>query len=583
MVDSVTFGSTPLILPAGATAAAPTVVDFALPPPPAALAAGGIIDATVASSENESVLVLKTDFGTLALKTNISLPSGTPVELRLFPGPPAGAAILTANGQPLGYGALRAAPSPASPAASATAQTATPPTPPAAPTEEVALGQTVRATVVAPAPAADAPAAGTQLTLRLSVTAPPSGGPATASAPAAPASSAIRATAPPAVGTPDIAAPDAAVPEPASTAPSLPLTTSSIGSWSAPSASATAAYAAAAPASAPASAAAAAPPQAAGTTQISALRPGSPAPTAAALPVSTGSTSSPVAAPSAAFTPAPNVIAGTVGLSNGSITLLDTPVGRLALDQRLDLAPGTLVSLERLDAPSGNAPTANAQALSSPALGSDWPALNDALQTLERVAPGLASQLRADLTPSTAPRLAATLLFFVGVLNGDANWPSDSIAAALAGAGRADLRNRLQKDLGELRRLGGEQAKGDWRVLTLPLMDEGSVQPLRLYVRRDPENETPQQRAERGSRFVLDLDMSRLGALQLDGLVRKGRFDLVLRSHEPMAADIKSDMATIFRNSLAASGFNGDIAFVATARFPVAPLEELRPHLGIRI
>ncbi len=300
-----------------------------------------------------------------------------------------------------------------------------------------------------------------------------------------------------------------------------------------------------------------------------------------AAPVTTG-TAAPTPSPEPA--PASNVILGTIGPSSGPVTILDTPVGLLALDQRLDLAPGTLVNLQRLDVPTTSAPpSASAQALTSPALGSGWPALNDALQTLDRVAPSLAAQLRADLTPSTAPRLAATLLFFVGVLKGGANWPSDGVSAALTSAGRGDLRTRLQKDVGEMRRMSADGTKSDWRVLTLPVLDENSVQPIRLYVRRDADEQTPQQREERGSRFVLDLDMSRLGALQLDGLVRKGRFDLVLRSHEPMASDIKTDMASIFRNSLTASGFTGDIAFVTTARFPVTPLEELRPHLGIKI
>jgi hypothetical protein len=326
---------------------------------------------------------------------------------------------------------------------------------------------------------------------------------------------------------------------------------------------------------------------------------------AAASPPATGTTPPPpapaiagapptrfVAVPAApatsgsAPTPAPitPVILGTIGQTSGAVTLLETPAGLLSLEQHLDLAPGTLVNLQRLDVPAGaTPPSPSAQALASPALGSGWPALDDTLRTLDRVAPSLASQMRADLTPTTAPRLAATLLFFVGVLKGAADWPPDSVNTALTAAGRGDLRTRLQKDVSEMRRVSADGTKTDWRVLTLPVLDENAVQPVRLYVRRDAEGQTSQQRDERGSRFVLDLDMSRLGTLQLDGLVRKGRFDLVLRSHEPMAADVKTDMASIFRSSLAASGFTGDIAFVTTARFPVAPLEELRPHLGIKI
>ncbi len=547
MVDSLSLGAVPLVPPAAPAAPTPPVIDFALPPPQAALAASGIIAATVTASDVESVLVLKTDFGTVALKTNLALPSGTPVELKIFPGPPAGAAILTANGQPLGYGALRAAgtpvpaPLPGTPTASA----------PAAPSAEIALGQTVRATVVTPAGTADAPPAGSQLTLRLSV-------PPQAAAPAVPATSTAAAT------------PTGAPPGPlVSAAPAIPAVNPSTtpvataGPAASPPATGTVSPPPTAPAIASASAAATVPQPARFV----------PVPVA---PATSGSTPAPV--------PATPVILGTIGQTSGAVTLLETPAGLLSLEQHLDLAPGTLVNLQRLDLPASAAPPSpSAQALASPALGSGWPALDETLQTLDRVAPNLASQLRADLTPSTAPRLAATLLFFVGVLKGAADWPPDSVNTALTTAGRGDLRTRLQKDVSEMRRVSADGTKSDWRVLTLPVLDENAVQPVRLYVRRDAEEQTSQQRDERGSRFVLDLDMSRLGALQLDGLVRKGRFDLVLRSHEPMAADIKTDMASIFRNSLAASGFTGDIAFVTTARFPVAPLEELRPHLGIKI
>jgi hypothetical protein len=542
VVDSLSLGAAPLVPPTAPTAPAPPVIDFALPPPQAALAASGIIAATVTASDVESVLAFKTDFGTLALKTNLTLPSGTPVELKLFAGPPAGAAILTANGQPLGYGALRAA---GTPVPAPLPGTPAPPTP-AAPSTEIALGQTVRATVVTPAGTADAPPAGSQLTLRLSV-------PAQAASPAIPATGTVA----PSAGTPTSTL-AAAPATPEVNASSTPVAT----------------------------AGAAANPPATGATPPLASIAGAPVATTATPPTRFVAVPVAPATSGGAPTPAPitPVILGTIGQTSGAVTLLETPAGLLSLEQHLDLAPGTLVNLQRLDVPAGAAPPSpSAQALASPALGSGWPALDDTLKTLDRVAPGLASQMRADLTPTTAPRLAATLLFFVGVLKGAADWPPDSVNAALTTAGRGDLRTRLQKDVSEMRRVSADGTKTDWRVLTLPVLDENAVQPVRLYVRRDTDGQTSQQRDERGSRFVLDLDMSRLGALQLDGLVRKGRFDLVLRSHEPMAADVKTDMASIFRNSLAASGFTGDIAFVTTARFPVAPLEELRPHLGIKI
>ena len=446
MVDSLAFPTAVTLTgtpPTPATAPAPTVVEFAAPPPPALISAGGVIAATVVGSDGE-VLTLRTDFGNIALKTLLALDPGTSVELKLFAGPPAGAAILSADGAPLGYGALRAAATPAGAPATATALPAE--TAPAV----IELGQTVRAAVIAAAATPGAPAAGSELLLRVA---------------------------------------------------------------------------------------------------------------SGALPSS------------------PAALTATIVQGGGSSTLVDSALGRLALEARIDLPAGSPLTLERLVAPARAGASA---APASPALGTGWPALDEALASLERTAPDLALQLRADLAPSAAPRLAAVLLFFMGVLNGDASWPGDPLSLALTAAGRADLRARLAKDVGDLRQQASESARGDWRIFTLPVLDEAAVQPIRLYV-RNPRDGKGGEQSQQGSRFVLDLDLSRLGPLQLDGLVRGSKFDLLLRSHEPLDPAMKAEIGTLFHNALEGSGLSGDVAFVTSAQFPVSPLSALRPRLGLQI
>jgi hypothetical protein len=280
--------------------------------------------------------------------------------------------------------------------------------------------------------------------------------------------------------------------------------------------------------------------------------------------------------------PAGSVL-GTIVQSGAPTTLIDTAaLGRLSLDTRIDLPAGTQLALDNLGTPV-RAARASLAAPASPTPGSGWPALDDALATLDRAAPDLAAQLRADFAPSAAPRLAAALLFFMGVLKGNTTWPPDEIGIALTGAGRADLRARLAKDVADLRQQSAASAGADWRVFTLPVLDEAAVRPIRLYVRSGQDDGKGGKRDAQGSRFVLDLDLSRFGPLQLDGLVRAGRFDLVLRSHVPIDPTMRAEIGVLFRGSMDGSGFTGDIAFVATPKFPVTPLEVPRPHLGIQI
>jgi hypothetical protein len=250
--------------------------------------------------------------------------------------------------------------------------------------------------------------------------------------------------------------------------------------------------------------------------------------------------------------------------------VLQTPLGVLTLDRRLSVPAGTTLRL----VPVTVLPPHAADASAAPGRG--WPALAEVLTTLDRVAPELAARLRSDLTPQSGAQLAGTLLFLLGAMGGG-NWPGAKTSSALDRAGRSDLRLRLDSDVTELRRLA-DPPRGDWHVFVLPQLDGTSLSAVHLYLRRNSGGDT---RPEDGTRFVLDVEMSRLGALQLDGLVRHKRLDLMLRSQREIAAELRREIAAVFRDTTTAAGFVGEIAFATTARFAVAPLDALRSPFGI--
>jgi hypothetical protein len=252
--------------------------------------------------------------------------------------------------------------------------------------------------------------------------------------------------------------------------------------------------------------------------------------------------------------------------------VIDTPIGVLALDRRLALPAGTQLDLQQLAATLPDQPSETPLAQRA-----GWPALDQALSVLDRAAPELAARLRTDLSPVSGQQLAGTLLFLMGALNAGA-WPGAKATSALDSAGRRDLRTKLEGDVAELRQLA-DPKNGDWRVFVLPMLDGATVSPVRLYLRRFAGNATAP--ANQGTRFVLDIDMSRLGAVQLDGLVRNQRFDLVMRSHRPITAEMRKDISEVFQNSVSAAGLAGDIIFTTASRFAVAPLDALRTHVGV--
>jgi hypothetical protein len=246
----------------------------------------------------------------------------------------------------------------------------------------------------------------------------------------------------------------------------------------------------------------------------------------------------------------------------------------LSLDLRMALAPGTTISFARLE--QTPPPAASGQ---PPSQASGWPIFDQTLAILDKSAPRLSQMLRSDLTPATPGALAGTLLFLLSAMY-RGGWPGAAVPSALGAAGHGKLQERLGEDLSELGKLARDPATGEWRVHMLPLMNGAAVQPLRLYLRR--RGNTPQS-ANEGSRFVIEAEMSRLGPLQLDALVRGRRLDLVLRSHEPLGADLREEATAIFRQATSAAGLHGDFVFATSARFAVAPMAGMRTHVEVRI
>jgi hypothetical protein len=70
------------------------------------------------------------------------------------------------------------------------------------------------------------------------------------------------------------------------------------------------------------------------------------------------------------------------------------------------------------------------------------------------------------------------------------------------------------------------------------------------------------------------LELSRIGAMQLDGLVRPQRLDMIIRTHEPLSADMRIDLTGIFADSLEAAGYAGGLSFQATPTFAAAAVED---------
>ena len=124
---------------------------------------------------------------------------------------------------------------------------------------------------------------------------------------------------------------------------------------------------------------------------------------------------------------------------------------------------------------------------------------------------------------------------------------------------------RLGDEFAQLARAREEPVSGNWQMSLILLFNGSDIDQVRLFMchhgktSEDGEN----GEAEGGVRFIIDLELDRLGRLQFDGLVqgKDKRFDLILRSAGDLPQHVGNDIRQIFQDACELTGIKGGIVF----------------------
>jgi hypothetical protein len=283
-------------------------------------------------------------------------------------------------------------------------------------------------------------------------------------------------------------------------------------------------------------------------------------------PPTPGSTPSPP-------TPGGSITAGQTltGIVTGSTSLghpiVTTPAGVLSLATRTDLPTNTRVAFEVVGnpiqppAPKG----ATGQMLASIYGTKTWPELTEALQTLSDVNPAVAQQLINSVIPGQNAQLTKNVLFFLAALRGGdlRGWLGEGPTSILQRA-KPDLVARLNDGFNQIARVAEEPTAGEWRATAVPFLNGSEIEQIYLYTQRHNREDDP-DKDKADTRFVVDVTLTNLGRLQLDGFLHQGRkhFDLIFRSETPLPGTMPENIRTIFINAGEITGMQGGISFQA--------------------
>lgn len=291
----------------------------------------------------------------------------------------------------------------------------------------------------------------------------------------------------------------------------------------------------------------------------------------------------PQAAPAqtSSATPAPTLPAQVVSTDENGNLNLQTALGLVsvktpALPALATLPVGTPVTLELPAALPQAGQSAEPASLSE--LASSWQSLKDIASQPSVASTGLLARL-----PQLGPDFASSTMSFISsLLQGDARkLLGDDTIDALHKNGRGDLVEKFSSEMAELGSSFSapvEQKSGGWQTLFLPFVYQEALQQARIYVKRETPKKEKSAKGGADTRFVLEVDLSEIGPLQMDGLVRKKEqataFDLVIRSQKPFLSEDQVQISAIYADAAALTGFKGSLSFQVTRDFPVKPLEE---------
>lgn len=225
----------------------------------------------------------------------------------------------------------------------------------------------------------------------------------------------------------------------------------------------------------------------------------------------------------------------------------------------------------------------------APNVLASWPAMEESLAALIGTNSAAATSLTAK-TAQGGSKFTNSLLFFMkaaGMGNGG-NWIGNEVEKALARSSQVSL-GKLRSDIGQLASLAGETI-GEWRPILLPFDARGGEVPLAALLlgqRQDVDPEdlrddstSDDQDKEKGQRFILQVQFSVFGDIQLDGNISKHVFDLTVRSKSDLPNNLRQDSTDLFYSSLAANGFTGSINFLQQDQFSVDAAALIEDHMN---
>ncbi len=193
--------------------------------------------------------------------------------------------------------------------------------------------------------------------------------------------------------------------------------------------------------------------------------------------------------------------------------------------------------------------------------------LRQIFEILSQQNPLLINEVKRFRIPNAATgQLAGGILFLLSAMqkgNPDA-WLGNDIKDALEGLGKQSVLSALKSDFDNSKLAAMDSAGSPWRGTAVPYLDGDKLQQFRFFVHDDPRQKKPgQSERDIARRFLIDVSLTRLGPIQIDGLVHQRKLDLIVRTTNHLPEDLRNDLRFRFGHAMEEVKYNGSLIFQA--------------------
>ncbi|MBI1274617.1 hypothetical protein GC177_01440 [bacterium] len=285
----------------------------------------------------------------------------------------------------------------------------------------------------------------------------------------------------------------------------------------------------------------------------------------------------PVATPSVAGTPVPTQAAATAALPNSSMA---TPVGTWQTMPLPAPPPGMGLAVEFMPLPNA---VSLQPSLPLPQDGNvRWPALQEAVQLLQKLESPVSNHFIQQRLPQIGAKLLPASLFFLQALNGKGtdDWPGEEVMKILQHSS-PELATKLTRDVHTLQQQWQQSADQPWQSAMMPMWFQDEIEPVSMYFRKQSKKA---ENGMEGHRFMVDLNLSHFGPMQLDGFYKqwaqgvelpntessRKQFSLTIRTQRPLESDVGEGIRHLFYTSMEAMRLQGNLSIRHDEPFVIA-------------